>query len=214
MEKARYYLEHLGLEQSRAVLESRLEQAAQKQLSYADFLADLLETEVAARGERYLKTRTRLAHLSFHRTLEQFDFGFQPFVDERQIRELATLAFVTSAANVLFLGPPGVGKTRLAVALGVKVIEQGYGVYFVRAHEFLKDLRCAQTEHRLNRQMRVCLAPKVLIIDEFGMWPYDRPAVTALFALVSAWYERGSIILTSNNPIKGSRSGVKFWRMR
>jgi DNA replication protein DnaC len=192
---AHHYLEHLGLGQAAAVLESRLEQAAQKQLPYADFLADLLEIEVAARRERYLKTRTRLAHLPFHRTLEQFDFSFQPSVDERQIRELATLAFVAEAVNVLFLGPPGVGKTHLAVALGIKAIEQGYGVYFVRAHELLEDLRRAQAEHRLNRRMRVYLAPKVLIIDEFGVWPYDRQAATALFALVSARYERGSIIL-------------------
>ncbi|MGQ9712551.1 MAG: IS21-like element helper ATPase IstB [Desulfotomaculales bacterium] len=198
LEKARHYLEHLGLARAAAVLESRLEQAVQKELSYAAFLADLLAIEAAARRERYLKTRTRLAHLPFHRTLEQFDFGFQPSIDERQIRELATLAFVADAANVLFLGPPGVGKTHLAVALGIKAIEQGYGVYFVRAHELLEDLRRAQAEHRLDRRMRVYLAPRVLIVDEFGVWPYDRQAATALFALVSARYERGSIILTSN----------------
>ncbi|WP_305849870.1 ATP-binding protein [Thermaerobacter sp. PB12/4term] len=110
LEKARQYLEQLGLSHAAAVLESRLEAAAQKQLPYPDFLVDLLGLEAAARRERYLRTRTRLAHLPFHRTLEQFDFGFQPSVDERQIRELATLAFVADAANVIFLGPPGVGK--------------------------------------------------------------------------------------------------------
>lgn len=198
LEKARRYLEHLGLGQAAAVLESRLEAAAQRQLSYADFLADLLGIEAQARRERYLRTRTRLAHLPFHRTLEQFDFSFQPSIDERLVRELATLAFVADAANVLFLGPPGVGKTHLAVALGIKAIEAGYGVYFVRAHDLLEDLRRAQAEHRLDRRMRVYLAPKVLIIDEFGVWPYDRQAATALFALISARYERGSIILTSN----------------
>ena len=93
---------------------------------------------------------------------------------------------------------PGVGKTHLAVALGIKAIEAGHGVYFARAHDLLEDLRRAQEEHRLDRRMRVYLAPKVLIIDEFGVWPYDRPAATALFALISARYERGSIILTSN----------------
>ncbi len=93
---------------------------------------------------------------------------------------------------------PGVGKTHLGVALALKAIEAGQGVYFVRAHELLEDLRRAQSEHRLDRRMRVYLAPKVLIIDEFGVWPYDRVAATALFALISARYERGSIILTSN----------------
>lgn len=88
--------------------------------------------------------------------------------------------------------------THLAVALGTKAIEAGYGVYFVRAHDLLEDLRRAQAEHRLDRRMRVYLAPKVLIINEFGVWPYDRAAATALFALISARYERGSVILTSN----------------
>lgn len=196
--KARHYLEQLGLHQAAAVLEGRLEAAAHKQLPYAEFLVDLLGVEATARHERYLRTRMRLAHLPFHRTLEQFDFSFQPSIDERQIRELATLAFVADAANVIFLGPPGVGKTHLAVSIGIKAIEAGYGVYFVRAHDLLEDLRRAQAEHRLDRRMRVYLAPKVLIIDEFGVWPYDRAAATALFALISARYERGSVILTSN----------------
>ncbi len=198
IEQARTYLEQLGLAEAAMVLESRLETAARKQVPYAEFLADLLSAESAARRERYLRTRTRLAHLPYLRTLEQFQFSFQPSVDERQVRELAALSFVAEAANLLLLGPPGVGKTHLAVALGIRAIEAGYGVYFVRAHDLIEDLRLAQAEHRLDRRMRVYLAPKVLIIDEFGVWPYDRMAATALFTLVSARYERGSIILTSN----------------
>jgi DNA replication protein DnaC len=143
IEQARTYLEQLGLAEAAVVLESRLETAAHKQLPYAEFLADLLSAESAARRERYLKTRTRLAHLPYLRTLEQFQFSFQPSIDERQVKELAALSFVCEAANLLFLGPPGVGKTHLAVALGIRAIEAGYGVYFVRAHDLLEDLRLA-----------------------------------------------------------------------
>src|SRR5208283_2122800 len=125
IEQARQHLEHLGLAQAAGILEGRLDAAAQKQLPYADFLADLLRFEVAVRRDRYLRTRTRLAHLPFQRTLEQFDFRFQPSIDERQIRELSTLAFISDAANIILLGPPGVGKTHLCVALALKAIDAG-----------------------------------------------------------------------------------------
>ena len=138
-----------------------------------------------------------MAHLPYQRTLEQFDFGFQPSVDERLVKELASLAFVAEATNALPLGPSGVGETHLAVALALKTIESGQGAYFVRAYELMEDPRKARAEHNLDRRLRVYLAPKVLV-DEFGIWPYDREPATAFFTLVSARYERGSIILTSN----------------
>ena len=111
LEQARRHLETLGMTQAMEVLENRLDDAARRQLPYPEMLADLLGVEVSARRERYLTTRTRLAHLPFRRTLEEFDFGFQPSIDERQVKELASLAFVTEASNLLLLGPPGVGKT-------------------------------------------------------------------------------------------------------
>lgn len=104
------------------------------------------------------------------------------------------------------------GKTHLAVALGLKAIEHGYGVYFVRAHQLLEDLRRAQAENRLERRMRVYLAPKMLIIDEFGVWPYDRMAATILFSLVSAGMNGAvSSSLQTRASLSGEKSLVMRW---
>ena len=137
LEQARRHLETLGLKQAMEALENSLDVAASKQLTYPEMLADLLEVEVFARKERYLATKTRMAHLPFQRTLEQFDFAFQPSIDERQVKELANLAFVAEATNILLLGPPGVGKTHLAVAPALRAIENGHGAYFVRAYDLI-----------------------------------------------------------------------------
>lgn len=197
-EKLQSNLNALGLKAAQLRLEALLEQATQKQPSYAEFLDDVLGCEVDARRTRYLRARLQLAHLPFVKNFEQFDFGFQPSIDERQIRELRTLRFVHEASNVILLGPPGVGKTHLSVALAETAIQSGFGAYFITAHDLVSDLGRAYREGRLDRRMRIYLAPKVLIIDEMGYLPLDDLGATIFFQLVSARYERGSIILTSN----------------
>jgi DNA replication protein DnaC len=198
MEQLEAAVESLGLTAVQARLPNLLEQATQKAPSYTDFLLETLTAEVEARRARYLRARLQLAHLPYIKTFDQFDFSFQPSIDERQIRELQTLRFVHEASNVVFLGPPGVGKTHLSVALAEAAIKAGFGAYFITAHELVTDLARATRENRLERRLRVYLAPKLLVIDEMGYLPLDEMGATIFFQLVSARYERGSIILTSN----------------
>ncbi len=124
LEQARQHLKTLGLKQAVEVLDNTLDAAASKQLPYPEMLAELLGAEVAVRPERNLAIKTRMAHLPF-----------QPSIDERLVKELANLAFVAEATNVLLLGPPGVGKTHLAIALALRSMENGHGAYFVRAYD-------------------------------------------------------------------------------
>jgi DNA replication protein DnaC len=135
MEQLRGALSALGLSAVDARVETLLERAAKQELAYADFLLEVVSAEVDARRQRYLKTRLQLAHLPFVKTFDQFDFSFQPSIDERQIRELRTLRFIAEASNVILLGPPGVGKTHLAVALAEAGIQAGQAAYFMTAHD-------------------------------------------------------------------------------
>lgn len=191
-------LAELGLEHAATILEEALRRATCDKSDYLTFVQTLLDYERAQRGQRNLEVRTKLAHLPYRKTLEEFDFSFQPSIDERMVRELATMTFVGRQENVILLGPPGVGKSHLAVALGVEAIRQGLSVYFVSLTQMMSDLQKAYEENRLDRRMRVYLRPKLLIVDEVGYMPLDAVAANLFFHIVSARYERGSLVITSN----------------
>ena len=129
------HLEQLKLTQVQVVLDRLAEEASRRQWSYIEFLGKLLEEEMAARQERRLAVKQRLAHFPWVKMLDQFDFSFQPSIDEKKVRELATLRFVEQAEVVLLTGPPGVGKTHLAIGLGLEAVRAGYSVYFITLSE-------------------------------------------------------------------------------
>jgi DNA replication protein DnaC len=197
-ERVRDNLGKLRLQRVAQVLDSVAEEAARANLPYLDFLDRLLEEEAAARYQRAVAFKTKMARFPFIKTLEQFDFSFQPSIDQRQIKELTTLRFIENGENIIFLGPPGVGKTHLAIALGLKAVAQGYGVYFITVHELIDALVRDYSENRVAERMKLLCRPKLLIIDEMGYLPLDRMGASFFFQLVSRRYEKGAIIITSN----------------
>ena len=198
IEKAHESLELLGLKVGSQILEAKLEEAAKKEFTYLTFLSDLLNEEITDRKRRSEETRTKLSKLPHRKTLEEFDYSFQPSIDSRQIKELSTLAFVKRAENVVFLGPPGVGKTHLAVGLGIQALRSGMTAYYITTAQLIADLKKAEQQGKLERRWKVYLKPDLLIVDEVGYMQLDRHSAELLFRLICSRYERGSIVLTSN----------------
>lgn len=195
-ERVRLELERLRLTRMAEVLDRACEEASRGEVSYLDFLDQLLQEEQGARYERTVAMKTKLAHLPYHKTMADFDYGFQPSVDKKQLAELLTLRFIEQSSNVVLLGPPGVGKTHVAVALAAAAISKGFTAYFVTMQRLIDYL--SDGAEPASAKMRIFLRPKLLVIDEVGYLPLDRQAANWFFELVSRRYEKGSIVLTSN----------------
>ncbi|HUP24697.1 MAG TPA: IS21-like element helper ATPase IstB [Thermoanaerobaculia bacterium] len=194
----REQLERLGLTVAASALDGYAQQATRENWGPTEFLAALLGEEQTSRRERAVQARLSLSHLPSRKTLDQFDFAAQPGIDERRVRELATLRFLAHGDNVLLLGPPGVGKTHIAIGLAVAAITAGHTAYFITAAELLARLSRDQAERRLEQRWRFYTRPDLLVIDELGYGHFDRAEAHLLFQLVSRRYERGSTIVTSN----------------
>jgi len=191
-------LTKLHMDHLESQLDTVCEQAAQRQEDYKTFLSQALQTEWQGRYQRGIEARLRQARLPWVKTLEQFDFDFQPSLDRRLVRELAGLSFIERAHNVSILGPPGVGKTHLAIALGVKAVEAGYSALFMTLEMLMSRLVRAMNENRLERSLQQLTYPKLLIIDEIGYLPLSQQEANLFFRLVVRRYERASMIITSN----------------
>lgn len=191
-------LHKLKMEHLENQLDAVCEQAAARDLDYKSFLAGALEVEWRGRDQRGAETRLRQARFPWVKSLEQFDFDFQPSLDRRQLRELAGLSFVERNHNVIILGPPGVGKTHLSIGLGVKAAEAGYSVRFLTLETMTTRLVKAKHENRLERALQQLAYPRLLIIDEIGYLPLSREEASLFFRLVVRRYERASLIITSN----------------
>jgi DNA replication protein DnaC len=198
-EKAGAGLEQLGLTTAAEHLDSACQRAAAEKWSYSHFLGYLLDGELKERHRRTVELNLQFARFPYLKRLAEFDFSAQPGVDRRLIDELATGRFLYEGRTIMLLGPPGVGKTHLAIALGVIVAELGHRVYFTTAIEMARKLSKATAENRLHRELGNLVRPKLLVIDEVGYLQLDAPQASLVFQVISQRYEKGgSIILTSN----------------
>ncbi len=190
--------QQLNLTHLQAVLPQLLQTAQHEQWTYETMLQRALAAELEGREQKAIARRLKAARIPSKKTVDGFDFTFQPTLSERRIRELADLSFVRTCANVIFLGPPGTGKTHLSLALADRALTAGYSVLFTTLAELAQALESASHPGLVRQRLRRYIAPPLLVIDEVGYTKLSPEQAHQFFELVTARYEHGSIILTSN----------------
>ena len=191
-------LVNLKLDTIEAILDNYLELAAKDGKTTMEVLDYLLEQERKHKDAKAIDRRMKSAVFPVKKTLEEFNFDFQPSIEKNVIKDLATLRFIHNAENLVLLGPPGVGKSHLAIALGIEAVKAGFSTYFVNASNLIERLKKANREEVLEKKIRNLIRYNLLIIDEMGYLPFDEEGAHCLFQLISKRYERSSTIFTSN----------------
>ena len=201
-------LDILELEKIKEILPDYIHKTSKDNITLTEHLNYLLKEEIEFKDERASEGIIKAAGFPFKKTLEDYEFGFQPSVSENQIRELANLSFIKNNENIIFIGNPGTGKTHLAVSLGIEAAKHRNSVYFVTCHNLMQKLNKAQKENRLDKQLQHLAQYKVLIIDEIGYLPVDHQGSNLFFQLIARRYMNKSTIVTTNMPF--SRWGEVF----
>jgi DNA replication protein DnaC len=202
IDRTRERLAQLGCLHAAEQLDTLLGESVKKPVPTHEFLDQLLGAEISGRESRRVKTALKLSNLPTGQTLVNFDFAFQPAIERSRIDTLATCAWVRGAETVLIQGPPGVGKTHLAVALGIKAVEQGFSVQYFRFDELLTELRADAVLAPAQLRRRKYLSTGLLVVDELGFEPMNRQEASLFFRLVTYRYGRGSILITTNKSVR------------
>lgn len=192
------HMRALNLRRMLEVYKELGDRATKGRFQYEEYLALLLEEEVSRKTEGSIRAKIAKAKFPFQKTIEEFDFSFQPNLKDREVIKLCSLDFIDQKGNIIFLGPPGVGKTHLSIGLGIKACIARYRVVFTTAQKLIEELMLSQRDGSLIDRLMSYSRLHIIIIDELGYMPITREQANLLFQLISIRYERGSIILTSN----------------
>ena len=196
------HLKALSLHRINETYKIEAENAAKAKIGYQDYLQRLLEIEIISKIERSINRKMQIAGFPQIKKLEEFDFSYQPKINEKLIRELASLNFLEEAKNILFVGAPGVGKTHLAISIGVKAVQERKRVMFFTAESLTLQLASAEVSGNLNRTLESLSRVDLIIIDELGYLSLTKQTAKLFFQLISKRYESGSIIITTNKPFE------------